>query len=306
VTTPDAPAAAGALTVVTANLEHGIAPNGDDSSLRTTIAAIAPLHPDIVLLQEVGVPDPLQTWRLMHRLAAAMGDMRPILGPPAAAESLCGSHTAILAAAHVTVTDQWPPPAPAGPAEPWCSAELADPRLPGPLLVISAHLPIGSRAALLRAAQLIASFAAEKTGDGILVMAGGNMNCYPRAGAPVVVDDLPLRLEIARTVPGPAGRLIPDLSADDTLTAVLPDAGAVLAARGAGPHCLAPTGRWGAREDRIHADSALTTAAVAYRAIAIGSGHQAVAVTFDLARLPSAGVPDPRPGVSPTRIRHSP
>jgi endonuclease/exonuclease/phosphatase family metal-dependent hydrolase len=283
-------AAAGALTVVTANLEHGgIALDGDDSSLRATIAAIAPLRPDIVLLQEAGARDPLQTWRLTHRLAAALGAMRPILGPPAAAGSRCGSHTAILVAAHLTVTDQWPPPPPAGPAEPWCSAELADPRLPGPLVVISAHLPIRSPAARLRAAQLIASVAAEKTRDGNLVVAGGDMNCYPRAGAPAAVDDLPLHLEITRTAPGPGGRLVPDLSADDTLTAVLPDVGAALAARGAGPHCLAPTGRGGARVDRIHADPALVATAVAYRAIVTGSDHQAIAVTFDLARLPPDG-----------------
>jgi endonuclease/exonuclease/phosphatase family metal-dependent hydrolase len=284
---PGGLAAGGELTVVTANLCYGGLDRvtGDDAGWRASVTALRAVRPAVVLLQEVDARgEPFRLWAHLRRTAAALG-MEPVLGPSAALRSQTGNHTAILAAtrAGVVIEDQWPPPPPAGPARPWCTARLSVPGLGAPLHVYSVHLPARSPAARRAAGEELASFAASHD-PGDHVLAGGDFNSYPAAGAPRAGDlaGLPLRWLISRCVPVPGGWQ-PDCGPDELLTAAgLAD----LAARHAGTSpagstALAAT-KGGARLDRCYATPALAAALVSCQPLTTGSDHAAVAVTFDL------------------------
>lgn len=288
------------LTVVSANAcNGGIDPRtGDDSGALMTIKVLRGVRPHVVLLQEMDAcGDPNRLWRHLRYWANAL-DMEAVLGPSAAVRSELGNHTAILVAARrgLRVTDQWPPPPPAGPRVPWCHAEVTVPGLAGPLHLYSVHLSAESPSDRVHAAELIAGYTAS---CGQHVLAGGGWNDYPRGGpvpSAAELGALPAQARVARCRRGPTGLWEPCYDVDD----LLGDVGlADIAACWSGAARLAATTGNGARADRCYATADLAAAAVSCQNLRIGSDHQAVACTFDFSRLPGdLSNPEEPPGRS--------
>jgi len=272
------------LTVVTANLCYGgLDPEtGDDLPLEATVGALRRARPHAVLLQEVGAAgNPSGLWRRLRRIANALGMEPAVLGPSAAIRSELGNHTAILVAAGrgLRVTDQWPPPSPAGPRVPWCRAEVTVPGLAGPLHLYSAHLSARSPSARVHAAELIASYAAGHAGH---VVAGGDWTTTRAPGpGPAQIAALPAAVRASRCRQGPDGAWAPRYDVDAPFAA----AGLADLAACHDPAGLAATTRDGARADRCYATPALAGVLAACQDLVTGSDHRAVAVTFDLTGL---------------------
>ena len=283
-------AAAGPVKVASVNWDYGgIGQDGSTARWAQTIEALLQVRPQVVLCQELGVPQPgLHLARHVRRTANALG-MEPVLGPvvPGARSAL---HIAILIDTRSTgwrIDDEGPYQGRGcgGPARAWCMAELGIAGVPRPLQLFSAHFPARSAVAQLAQAQNLAALAA-----GQLALIGGDFNSFARGGPAISsgeLDALPPALRVSRCRTGADGQLEPDFSADDVLTrrAGLADIAALRWQVHRDPAGLAPTGRGGARIDRFYGSPALAAAAASYRQFPIGSDHQAVLLDLDLTKV---------------------
>jgi endonuclease/exonuclease/phosphatase family metal-dependent hydrolase len=276
------------IRLITANLHYGgiDARTGDDTDLRTTIAALKAYQPTIAGLQEVDTPNPRNLWSAAHHIANELG-MRLVLGPSAAMGAQTGGHTAILvrtADTGIQITSQWPAHGAAGLRASWCNATLQIPGRQRPLEVYSVHLPARSSVDQLRHAQAICSFITEHDKDAFVV---GDFNNYPRRGhtpTPGELAALPKHLRHSRMNRLEDGTLAADYRVDDAFVvdAELVDLAAEIAERDGQPERLMPTGDAGARIDRCYSHQRWAVAAASWEQIKIGSDHDAVGVTFIL------------------------
>ncbi|WP_329242955.1 hypothetical protein OG417_45040 [Actinoallomurus sp. NBC_01490] len=273
------------FTVLIINWQYGGVDrrSRDRSAWLRSVNVINQVRPMIVLAQEMDCQgNPAQLHQHLEATATALGGMTSILGPPASGTG--GNHTAIFvrASAGLQVINRWPTSAPAGPREPWwCSAQVKIPGVAPAAHLYSVHLSPRSALDQLRAVQIVTSLVTE----GIqFALVGGDFNGYPRQPeiSPEVLAGLPRHLQMTRCRPGPNG-LIPNHDvADELQRAQLFDIAAHLDETGRGPSDLRPTTEDGARVDRCHGDKRWAAAAREAKNLAVGSDHQALAVTFDL------------------------
>ncbi|WP_433227570.1 endonuclease/exonuclease/phosphatase family protein [Actinomadura formosensis] len=301
-----------AIRVASVNWNYGgIDADGSDARWHQTVEALRRARPQVVLCQELGVPQPaLRQSRHVRRTANAL-EMEPVLGPvvPAARSAL---HTAILVDTHTTgwrIVDDGPyPGTDPSTAHAWCMVELHIPGLDRPLCCFSVHFPARSAVAQLSQAQYLGALVALRPQ---LALIGGDFNCYPRGGPSVTADELerlPRHLQVTRCRQDPQGRPEANYDVDDTFArAGLIDIAAHLPPTRRDPPHLRPTGRGGARVDRVYGSPELATAATLYRHITTGSDHDALVLDLDLVCVadapPVATAPTPAvPRATPTPI----
>jgi endonuclease/exonuclease/phosphatase family metal-dependent hydrolase len=290
--------------VASCNLNYAGVHNGDDSRWQASITTLRGWDPDVVLLQEMAAPAGTIAGLQAHlwRTANELG-MTPLLGPPGPL-SVTGNHPAVLVATGrgLKILDAGPPPFadPGSPAPSWCQAVAQVPGIPLPVSLYSVHLPARSAQEQLAQVQRLASLIVQQ---GMLTVAGGDWNSFPRDGAALrdlAGMDPHLRPPRMRTRPGPGGTMTlePNYDVDDVLTgAGLADAAALLPPERRDPSGPAATSIYdNGRIDRFYLSPGLPAAVERYiQARTGGSDHDALLIILSRASAATVTPSEPAP-----------